>query len=63
MKQQVTDVTTFSLTKYFAACSFTAGGRGLPTAPLTWSALVSDAVGLFSEDECKEGFMYALQLS
>lgn len=56
-------MTTFSLTKYFAACSFTAGGRGLPTAPLTWSALVSDAVGLFSEDECKEGFMYALQLS
>lgn len=57
MKQQVTDVTTFSVTKYFAACSFTVGGRALPTAWLTQAALVSHAVGLFREDERKEGFM------
>lgn len=54
MKQQVTDVTTLSLTKDSAACSFSAGGQAFHAALLTWAALASHA--LLCEHEYK-GFL------
>lgn len=41
MKQQVTNVTTLSLTKDSADCSSPAGGQALLAVPLTWAALAS----------------------